>query len=71
MMSRLSTPSSRQRSVFASSFSTKQSAVLRHGTPSRRLAEQLRELVEVALFSPEEPGLPFSNWSVPKLAELA
>src|SRR5207247_2062548 len=31
--------------------------------------EQLRELVEVALSSPAERGLPFSNWSVPKLTE--
>ena len=27
------------------------------------------ELVDVALSSPTERGLPFSNWSVPKLAE--
>jgi transposase len=39
------------------------------GRPAILKAEQLRELVEVALSSPEERGLPFSNWSVPKLAE--
>ena len=39
------------------------------GRPPILKAEQLRELVEVALSSPEERGLPFSNWSVPKLAE--
>jgi len=32
-------------------------------------AAQLRELVEVALSSPAERGLPFSVWSVTKLAE--
>src|SRR5262245_22846847 len=31
-------------------------------------AEQLRELMDVALSSPRERGLPFSVWSVPKLA---
>src|SRR5262245_65292041 len=31
-------------------------------------AEQLRELMDVALSSPRARGLPFSVWSVPKLA---
>jgi transposase len=39
------------------------------GRPPILKAEQLRELVDVALSSPTERGLPFSNWSVPKLAE--
>jgi transposase len=39
------------------------------GRPPILRAEQLRELVEVALSSPAERGLPFSTWSVPKLAE--
>lgn len=39
------------------------------GRPPILRAEQLRELVEVALSNPQERGLPFSNWSVPKLAE--
>lgn len=39
------------------------------GRPPILKAEQLRELVEVALSSPAERGLPFSNWSVPKLSE--
>jgi transposase len=39
------------------------------GRPPILKAEQLRELVEVALSSPAERGLPFSNWSVPKLTE--
>jgi transposase len=40
-----------------------------HGRPPILRAEQLRDLVDVALSSPAERGLPFSNWSVPKLAE--
>jgi transposase len=39
------------------------------GRPPILKSEQLRELVEVALSSPAERGLPFSNWSVPKLTE--
>lgn len=39
------------------------------GRPPILRASQLRELVEVALSNPQERGLPFSNWSVPKLAE--
>jgi transposase len=39
------------------------------GRPPVLRAEQLRELVDVALSSPAERGLPFSVWSVSKLAE--
>jgi len=39
------------------------------GRPPILHAEQLRELVDVALSSPAERGLPFSVWSVSKLAE--
>ena len=39
------------------------------GRPPILRAEQLRELVEVARSSPTERGLPFTVWSVPKLAE--
>ncbi|HEY4683366.1 MAG TPA: helix-turn-helix domain-containing protein [Candidatus Acidoferrales bacterium] len=39
------------------------------GRPPILRAEQLRELVDVALSSPAERGLPFSVWSVAKLAE--
>ena len=39
------------------------------GRPPILKAAQLRELVEVALSSPAERGLPFTTWSVPKLAE--
>jgi transposase len=38
------------------------------GRPPILKAAQLRELVDVALSSPTERGLPFSAWSVPKLA---
>jgi len=39
------------------------------GRPPILRAEQLRELVEVALSNPQERGLPYSHWSVPKLSE--
>lgn len=39
------------------------------GRPPILKGEQLRELVDVALSSPLERGLPFSTWSVAKLAE--
>lgn len=39
------------------------------GRPPILKAEQLRELVDVALSSPLERGLPFSVWSVAKLTE--
>jgi hypothetical protein len=38
----------------------------------RRLSRelpQIRELIDIALSSPAERGLPFSAWTVPKLAE--
>jgi hypothetical protein len=38
-------------------------------TSANRRAEQLQELVEVALSNPQERGLSFSNWPVPKLAK--
>lgn len=39
------------------------------GRPPILKGEQLRGLIDVALSSPLERGLPFSNWSVAKLAE--
>lgn len=51
-----------------SGFSTFEQVANPKGRPAILRAEQLRELVEVALSSPAERGLPFSNWSVPKLA---
>lgn len=52
-----------------SGFSTFERVSNPKGRPPILRAGQLRELVEVALSSPAERGLPFSNWSVPKLAE--
>lgn len=40
-----------------------------HGRPPILRAEQLRALVDVALSNPAKRGLPFSAWSVPKLAD--
>jgi len=52
-----------------SGFSTFEQVPNPKGRPPILRAGQLRQLVEVALSSPQERGLPFSNWSVPKLAE--
>jgi len=52
-----------------SGFTTFEQVANPKGRPPILRAEQLRELVEVALSNPQERGLPFSNWSVPKLAE--
>jgi transposase len=52
-----------------SGFSTFEQVPNPKGRPPILRAEQLRELVEVALSNPQERGLPFSNWSVPKLSE--
>ncbi len=51
-----------------SGFTTFELATNPKGRPPILRAEQLRELVEVALSSPAERGLPFSAWSVAKLA---
>ncbi len=52
-----------------SGFSTFEQVANPKGRPPILRAEQLRELIEVALSNPLERGLPFSNWSVPKLGE--
>jgi len=52
-----------------SGFKTFEQVANPKGRPPILKAEQLRELVEVALSSPAERGLPFTNWSVPKLSE--
>jgi transposase len=52
-----------------SGFSTFEQVSNPKGRPPILRAGQLRELVEVALSNPQERGLPFSNWSVPKLGE--
>lgn len=53
----------------ASGFASFEQVPNPRGRPPILKAAQLRELVDVALSSPAERGLPFSNWSVPKLAE--
>lgn len=52
----------------ASGFTTFERPTNPHGRRPIITSEQLRELMEVALSSPRERGLPFSTWSVPKLA---
>lgn len=52
-----------------SGFTTFEKVANPQGRPPIVRASQLRELVEVALSNPQERGLPFSNWSVPKLGE--
>lgn len=52
----------------ASGFTTFERVPNPKGRPAILRAEQLRDLVEVALSSPAERGLPFTTWSVPKLA---
>lgn len=51
-----------------SGFTTFEQVANPKGRPPILRAEQLRNLVDVALSNPGERGLPFSNWSVPKLA---
>lgn len=53
----------------ASGFTTFEQVPNPKGRPPILRAAQLRELVDVALSSPAERGLPFTTWSVPKLAE--
>lgn len=52
----------------ASGFATFEQTPNPTGRPPILRAEQLRALIEVALSSPSSRGLPFSVWSVPKLA---
>ena len=54
-----------------SGFATLEQVANPRGRPAILRAEQLRDLVDVALSSPAERGLPFPNWSVPKLAQEA
>lgn len=53
----------------ASGFATFELATNPHGRPPIMRPAQLRELVEIALSSPKEHGLPYTAWSVAKLAE--
>ncbi len=52
-----------------SGFTTFEQVANPKGRPPILRAGQLRELLEVALSNPQERGLPFSTWSVPKLGE--
>jgi len=52
-----------------SGFSSFEQVANPKGRPPILRSEQLRELVDVALSNPQERGLPFSNWSVAKLAD--
>jgi transposase len=51
-----------------SGFTTFEQVANPKGRPPILRAEQLRDLVDVALSNPSERGLPYANWSVPKLA---
>jgi len=53
----------------ATGFGTFEQTSNPRGRPAILRASQLRDLVEVALSSPAERGLPFATWSVPKLTE--
>jgi transposase len=53
----------------ASGFRTFEPTSNPRGRPAILRASQLRDLIEVALSSPTERGLPFAAWSVPKLTE--
>jgi transposase len=53
----------------ANGFTTFEQVPNPKGRPPILKARQLRELVDVALSSPAERGLPFSSWSVAKLAD--
>jgi len=55
------------RRFSATGFTTFEQVPNPKGRPPILRAEQLRALVEVALSSPAERGLPYSIWSVPKL----
>ena len=53
----------------ASGFGTFEQAPNPQGRRPIITGPQIRELIDVALSSPAERGLPFSAWTVPKLAE--
>lgn len=52
-----------------SGFTTFEQAPNPNGRPPIITGPQIRELIDIALSSPAERGLPFSAWTVPKLAE--
>jgi transposase len=51
-----------------SGFTTFEQAPNPKGRPPIITGPQVRELIDIALSSPAERGLPFSAWTVPKLA---
>lgn len=53
----------------ASGFTTFEAPSNPGGRPPIITGPQVRELIDIALSSPAERGLPFSAWTVPKLAE--
>ena len=53
----------------ASGFAAFEAAPNPRGRPPIITGPQVRELIDIALSSPAERGLPFSAWTVPKLAE--
>ena len=57
------------RTFNMSGFSEFEKATNPNGRPAILSAENLRELVKVALSRPEDLGLPFTAWSVAKLTE--
>jgi len=52
-----------------SGFTTFERASNPQGRPPIITGPQVRELIDIALSSPAERGLPFAAWTVPKLAE--
>ena len=52
----------------ASGFTTFEAPSNPRGRPPIITGPQVRELIDIALSSPAERGLPFSAWTVPKLA---
>lgn len=52
-----------------SGFTTFEQAPNPRGRPPIITGPQVRELIDIALSSPAERGLPFTTWTVPKLAE--
>lgn len=53
----------------ASGFTTFEQPSNPKGRPPIITGPQVRELIDVALSSPTERGLPFAAWTVPKLAD--
>ncbi len=52
-----------------SGFASFEKATNPHGRPAILTSENLRSLVKIALSRPEDLGLPYTTWSVAKLAD--